>query len=153
MNNNPIPVKSCWNGITVMPAKQFTSATGLRFRGTADSLASYHVEGSECCLIHADNPDSVTKGIFLNPKVRVGYNMTAYEAVNPGGSWLSSWQILSGLWENRIRRFITSARWHEMTIRRRLNKWKQENPGDEELGLFCLVDEMQVLLWNGWRHA
>lgn len=44
----------------------------LTFRGIPDDLASLHLEGSECCLIHADNPLSHSKGVFLNPNVRVG---------------------------------------------------------------------------------
>ncbi|EFY90951.1 polysaccharide export protein (CAP59) [Metarhizium acridum CQMa 102] len=57
------------NGV-VMPAEPFVSSTKLRFRGVPDSLANYHLEGSECCLIHADNPLSRTLGVYLNPKVK-----------------------------------------------------------------------------------
>ncbi|EGS21769.1 uncharacterized protein CTHT_0036360 [Thermochaetoides thermophila DSM 1495] len=66
-----------------MPTSAFTGIQGLKFRGIDDSLAVYHLEGSECCLIHADNPASRTKGVFLNPAVRVGYNRKAYETVHP----------------------------------------------------------------------
>jgi hypothetical protein len=153
MDNKPVPVKSCWNGITVMPVTQFTSATSLRFRGTDDSLALHHIEGSECCLIHADNPDSLSRGVYLNPRVRVGYDMKAYKAVNPDSAWLSTWQILSGLWENRIRRLISSTIWSERVIRHRLQLWRKQHPGEEEPGWFCLVDEMQVLHKIGWEHV
>lgn len=33
-------------------AAPFYSNEPLRFRGIADSLAAYHIEASECCLIH-----------------------------------------------------------------------------------------------------
>jgi hypothetical protein len=35
----------------------------LRFRGISDSLAKYHLEASECCLIHFDNP--LTRKLFI----------------------------------------------------------------------------------------
>lgn len=153
MENKPIPVRSCMNGITIMPATHFTSETALRFRATTDSLASHHVEGSECCLIHADNPDSLSKGVFMNPKVRIGYNKAAYQKVHSTTSWLSTWEILWGLWANRIRRAITSTWWEQWVIDSRLRKWRLQNPGDNELGWFCLVDEMQVLHKIGWEHV
>src|ERR1700749_847572 len=91
-----------------MPATSFLPPTDLRFRGISDSLALRHLEGSECCLIHADNPHS-NQGVFLNPQVRVGYNGNAYALTHPkSGSWLSSWQVFSGLWQNRLRRWLTT---------------------------------------------
>ncbi|KAJ6185974.1 hypothetical protein N7519_007275 [Penicillium mononematosum] len=64
---SPVPVASCWNGMVAMPASPFIASSPLRFRGIPDSLAEYHLEGSECCLIHTDNPLSVEKGVYLNP--------------------------------------------------------------------------------------
>ena len=79
----------------------------LRFRGVPDTLAERHVEGSECCLIHADNRLSKDLGIWINPNVRVGYCdlrmkkgahswdeyknfcQMPYDAVHPAGSWVS----------------------------------------------------------------
>jgi hypothetical protein len=135
-----------------MPSKPFTPAIGLKFRGIDDSLALYHLEGSECCLIHADNPESHSKGVFLNPKVRVGYNQWAYEQANPGGGWISFWQIIRGLWENRLRRWMTTPWFKEWVVNRRLSSWRRKNPGVEEPGRVCLVNEMQVLVENGWKH-
>jgi hypothetical protein len=151
-NNVPVPVKSCWNGMVAMPASQFISGPKLRFRGVDDSLALSHVEGSECCLIHADNPESVTKGVFLNPKVRVGYNMKAYDAVNPRGSWLTSWEIFGGLWKNRLQRWFTTVWFKEYTVGRRLSAWNHKHAEKTEPGRFCLINEMQVLIENGWKH-
>jgi hypothetical protein len=137
-----------------MPAAPFISADPLHFRGVPDSLAKYHVEGSECCLIHADNPLSHKKPIFLNPNVRVGYNPKAYVAVHPAhGVLLSSWQILIALWENRVRRWFTSPWMKEWIVSRRVRNWSAERAGNHEPGTFCLINEMQVLVENGWAHV
>jgi hypothetical protein len=136
-----------------MPTEPFISNPPLRFRGVSDNLAEFHVEGSECCLIHADNPTSKTKGVFLNPSVRVGYNQAAYDAVHPRGSWLSSFDILTGLWKSRISRW-TSIPWiktHRISIRLKL--WKYQEPESQEPGEICLNDEMQVIVENGWAHV
>src|SRR5438270_8111059 len=55
LSNAPVPIKSCWNGIVVFQADPFYRDPPLSFRGIPDSLAIHHLEGSECCLIHADN--------------------------------------------------------------------------------------------------
>ncbi|KAI8244293.1 hypothetical protein K4K53_003159 [Colletotrichum sp. SAR 10_77] len=89
-----VPVRSCWNGIVAMPAAPFlapeASGRRLRFRAVADSLAEEkHLEGSECCLIHVDNPLTEHLGVWLNPRVRVGYDGDAYRWANPAeGSWV-----------------------------------------------------------------
>ncbi|RFU71792.1 polysaccharide export [Trichoderma arundinaceum] len=109
-----VPVTSCWNGIVVMPAEPFVSSTQLRFRAVPDSLAAHHLEGSECCLIHADNPLSRSKGVYLNPRVRVGYNYPAYAATHPTAkAWVSALDIFTGLWINRIKRWTiwTPEKW------------------------------------------
>lgn len=136
-----------------MPAEPFVSTPPLRFRGVSDSLAAFHVEGSECCLIHADNPMSGAKGVFLNPNVRVGYNTAAYDAVHPHGPWLSSFDIVTGLWKNRISRWA-SVPWikrHRISVRLKL--WKDQAPISEEPGEICLNDETQVIVENGWAHV
>jgi hypothetical protein len=135
-----------------MPTEPFTSATGLKFRGIDDSLALQHLEGSECCLIHADNPQSTSKGVYVNPKVRVGYSQTAYDVVNTGASWMSSVEILSGLWGNRIRRWFTTPMFKEWVVSHRLRKWRRKHAGLDEPGEVCLINEMQVLIENGWKH-
>ncbi|KAF2725789.1 glycosyltransferase family 69 protein [Polychaeton citri CBS 116435] len=188
MANKPIPVQSCWNGAIAFDATPFYSSytpkshRRLEFRGVADSLAQKHVEGSECCLIHADNPLSsvrTMRGVWINPNVRVGYCAAimnklheartwedfsamcteAYEQVNPGGSgyWLSMGQLARGLWSNRVRRWLSiSGDFIGGRVRRHLQKWESEAMGTQderhEPGDFCLVDEMQVLAEDGWRH-
>jgi hypothetical protein len=96
--NEAAPVQSCWNGMVAMDAEPFHGSSPLRFRGIADGLAEMHLEGSECCLIHTDNPLSATKGVYLNPNVRVGYNIEAYEAVNSFFVWPTPLQRLKGIW-------------------------------------------------------
>lgn len=139
--------------IVAMPAEPFVSSSKLRFRAVPDSLAEYHLEGSECCLIHADNPLSRTRGVFLNPQVRVGYSVEAYKAVHPEtGAWVSSLEIFFGLWVNRVLRWVTFS-YEAMVVRRRLARWEREGADRKEVGDFCLIDEMQVLAFNGWSHV
>lgn len=129
----------------------------LRFRGTPDSLADLHLEGSECCLIHTDNPLSASKGVWLNPNVRVGYNSRAYDTVNPSGikasAWVGTGTVLSGSWENRLLRWLTMEWFKEGTVRRRIRKWQAPDKDRVETGVACLINEMQVLVWNGWAHV
>ncbi|KAL9616957.1 MAG: hypothetical protein Q9160_008227 [Pyrenula sp. 1 TL-2023] len=152
----PVPVSSCWNGMVIMDSTPFyQSPKPLRFRGTPDTLATLHLEGSECCLVHADNPLSSTKGVWLNPNVRVGYNGPAYDAVHREGGWLSTYEIFTGLWRNRFRRWTTTSKLKAFVVSRRLSKWAAEKRGENrnEPGVFCLINEMQVLIWNGWAHV
>ncbi|KAJ5381798.1 uncharacterized protein N7496_004226 [Penicillium cataractarum] len=141
----PVPVKSCWNGMVAMPAAPFLASPPLRFRGIPDSLATSHLEGSECCLIHADNPLSEQHGVYLNPRVRVGYNTAAYVAVNPTLNWLTPRVILQGLWLNRIRRWTTFPQFKERKIYNQIALWTELAPDNKEPGEFCVINEMQVL--------
>jgi hypothetical protein len=167
----PVPVKSCWNGmgmispfdlhiqiltdvdVVAMPVAPFLANPPLRFRGISDSLASSYLEGSECCLIHADNPLSAHHGVYLNPLVRVAYSTAAYVAVNPTLNWLSPKTILQGLWLNRIRRWTTFPRFKERMIHNRIARWTSLSPGNTEPGEFCVINEMQVLDPRGWYHV
>ncbi|RDL38575.1 uncharacterized protein BP5553_02915 [Venustampulla echinocandica] len=198
----PVPVKSCWNGIAAFDASPFYSlpssevsssesqhqTTRLQFRGIPDSLAASHVEGSECCLIHADNYRlRAEKGVWLNPNVRVTFNASTYPLVNPQGPlpasitsdeelmahvasrrakegrdsmlWPSPREMWRGRWKNRAARWwVGLSFWSEnMVVRRRVESWiaKGKRSGEirEELGIECLVNEMQVLLQNGWLHV
>ncbi|KAK3307346.1 glycosyltransferase family 69 protein [Chaetomium strumarium] len=159
LHGQPAPVTSCWNGIVAMPSSTFTGTNGLRFRGIPDSLAALHLEGSECCLIHADNPASRARGVFVNPTVRVGYKREAYDAVHPnngdrsGGSWLSISEIYFGLWRNRFDRWFTTPWFKERRVKGRIERWKKEEEGRDEKGGFCVVDETQVIVYNGWKHV
>lgn len=105
-----------------MPAEPFVSNPSLQFRGIPDSLAAWHLEGSECCLIHADNPLRVNKRTYVNPQVRVGYNGEAYDVVHPQGLLHSSWQVSTALWRNRIRRWTTPSWLKEWEVARRVAK-------------------------------
>ena len=130
----------------------------LRFRGIPDSLAAYHLEGSECCIIHADNHLSASEGVWLNPNVRVGYDGWSYDAVNPDRSaWLSLKETYGGLWKNRLSRWWP-VHWVKQlviswVVDHRLRMWKKAQPNREEPGRDCLINEMQVLVWNGWAHV
>lgn len=146
-----VPVKSCWNGMIAFDAEPFlpTSVSSLKFRGIPDSLASMHVEGSECCLIHADNPLSQTKGVWVNPKVRVGYDEIAYLAAR---TWPSRGQRITG-WFIRVGSRILDLPWRKGKVDRKVLEWESERPGREEMGKMCLVDEMQLMAANGWKHV
>ncbi|THX26260.1 hypothetical protein D6D11_10322 [Aureobasidium pullulans] len=154
-NGQPTPVTSCWNGVVAMNAEPFYRVPRLVFRGVPDSLASLHVEASECCLIHADNPYSSTDGVWLNPNVRVGYSSHAYREVHPEGSnsWIPLYWIARGLWINRLMRWFSSPWLKELVVKRRVDQWVREHPNSQEVGTSCLINEMQVLAANGWAHV
>jgi len=139
---------------------------GLRFRGIPDSLATKKLEASECCLIHADLIASgqAHKGLFLNPAVRSGYTSRAYELTHWGGDrgFVSRWQYISGVWKNRFTRWkvdgvSTSAGKNMAEVHKRIRKWKNEGlePGEErvEVGDYCMIMEVHILIWNGWKHV
>ena len=177
IKNEPIPVESCWNGIVAMDATPFYDKTNpLRFRGVPQTLAHKHVEGSECCLIHADNRLTSDYGIWINPNVRVGYChpglhkgkfgftydwdlfkrvcQEAYDTVHPAsGTWVTRMQIARGLWENRIRRWTSMGGLENWKARRKLHAWESERKGNEEGGEMCLVDEMHIIEPHGWLHV
>ena len=139
--------------LVAFDSSPFYQANPLRFRGISDSLASHHLEGSECCLIHADNPLSTTKGVWLNPSVRVGYDPQAYNAVHASKPWPSISNRWVGLWRNRVRRWVTTVWFKEWVVRSRLKKWAKGERGRHEPGEHCLINEMQVLVHNGWAHV
>ena len=142
-----------------MPAEPFVSQSPLRFRGVSDSLASFHLEGSECCLIHTDNPLSASKGVWLNPSVRVGYSAEAYNAVHSkdkrANAWVGTASLLHGSWENRILCWLTTTWFEESTVSNRIRNWRTSDTHEKrvETGAACLVNEMQVLVSNGWAHV
>ncbi|KAB5536687.1 polysaccharide export protein [Coniochaeta sp. 2T2.1] len=155
----PVRVESCWNGMVLFDSTPFYANPPLLFRGIDDSLADLHLEGSECCLVHADNvlsrdPD---KGVWLNPNVRVGYNVPVYKAVK-GGKFPGPWATVLGGWANRWLRFKGRIQHNleQVTIRQRLSKWRSETPTEElsrtEVGVACLINEMQIMWQNGWKH-
>ncbi|KAJ8105383.1 hypothetical protein OPT61_g10212 [Boeremia exigua] len=132
--NRPVPVSSCWNGMVAMPAEPFAADPPLRFRGIPDSLSASHLEGSECCLVHVDNPLQARKQTYVNPQVLVGYSGEAYDAVHPQPLLQSSWRISAALWESRVRRWFTSPWLKEWTVRRRVERWRAANKDRKEGG-------------------
>jgi hypothetical protein len=146
----------------VFDAAPFYPGPELTFRGVEDALAKEHVEGSECCLIHADNSlQRAEKGVWLNPNVRVSYNQTTYGIVNleDGRGWPGNWEMVQGVWANRRARWMDWPRmWSEIrVVAKRVERWvrKGSTVGEEryEPGTECLVNEMQVLFQNGWQHV
>lgn len=98
----------------------------------------------------------------MNPNVRVGYNADAYDAANSGSdaasgarSWVGAASVLHGSWENRILRWFTTTWFDGRTVTGRIRKWKEEGGMEEreENGETCLINEMQVLVGNGWAHV
>lgn len=148
----PVPVASCWNGLVAMPIEPFLGSSPLRFRGISDSLASKHVEASECCLIHADNPLSSSKGIFLNPNVKVGYNGSAYDAMHAPNAVMSPIQIFFSIWKSRLLRWFTTPLLKEWIVHGRVKEWSEATKNQQEAE-FCLIDEMQIIFERGWKHV
>lgn len=153
LTGQPVPVQSCWNGIVAFDALPFYEPDPLVFRGIPDDLATQHVEASECCLIHVDNALTPTQGVWLNPDVRVGYSPEAYAAVHSSSSWPGMFGKIYGIWSNRIWRWSTSTTLKMSRINSRLVAWSKGNPDISEPGKICLINEMQVLVENGWAHV
>ncbi|KAK6842703.1 hypothetical protein PG990_005365 [Apiospora arundinis] len=157
LRNEPIPVVSCWNGIVVFDSAPYYANPPLQFRGIDDSLADLHLEGSECCLIHADNYLSSEKGVWLNPNVRVGYNVKAYNKIKKAYFPSSFWSVI-GAWVNRIVSWRVGIQTNLETrvVRKRLEQWAAETPRGQsprfEPGEACLINEMQIMWSNGWKH-
>lgn len=135
----------------IFDAEPFSRTTDpLRFRGIPDSLAKYHLEGSECCLIHYDNPLTASKGVWLNPNVRVGYSGEAYDAVR---QWPTTGEAVKGLWK-AYWTSLPMPSWRMNKVAARVKKWEGEDEGkNHEPGFDCLINEMQVIVYNGWAHV
>jgi hypothetical protein len=157
LRNKPIQVASCWNGIVVFDAAPFYTNPALQFRGIDDSLADLHLEGSECCLIHADNHLTPKKGVWLNPNVRVGYSPEAYAYIRTNRFPTPFWTVV-GAWANRLMSWRASLQSsvEARTVRKRLDQWMDETPKGGvprfEPGEACLINEMQIMWMNGWKH-
>ncbi|KAI1433639.1 polysaccharide export protein [Xylaria sp. CBS 124048] len=155
--NSPIPVTSCWNGIVVFDSAPFYADPPLEFRGVEDSLADLHLEGSECCLIHADNFLSAEKGVWLNPNVRVGYDVDTYRRIRTNHFPSPFWTVV-GTWVNRIRggHAALQTQIEGRFVAKRLEQWVAETPHGAppryEPGAACLINEMQIMWQNGWKH-
>ncbi|KAL8704718.1 MAG: hypothetical protein Q9201_002142 [Fulgogasparrea decipioides] len=158
MSGQDVPVQSCWNGLVAFDAAPFQRQhDALKFRGLPDSLAQYHVEASECCLIHYDNPLSSTKGVYVNPAVRVAYSAKAYNAVSSSRDkgegvnavWPTSSELRWGYWKSRWlwwSRYSPSA----FKVWFRIKRWRSSHRDIVEPGLSCASDLAMVLTSNGW---
>ncbi|CAJ2501156.1 Uu.00g040090.m01.CDS01 [Anthostomella pinea] len=157
LRNEPIEVTSCWNGIVAFDSSPFYANPPLEFRGIDDSLADLHLEGSECCLIHADNHLTAAKGVWLNPNVRVAYSTGVYKKVRTNRFPSPFWTVV-GAWVDRIEthRMAIQSQLETRTVQRRLEQWKVETPDGDlpryEPGEACLINEMQIMWSNGWMH-
>lgn len=174
----PVRVEACWNGMVLFDAAPFYAdphrhtqqQAPLRFRAIPDSLADLHLEASECCLVHADNPLSrrADKGVWLNPNVRVAYGTRAYEAVRgrDGAPFPGALATVAGAWANRWLgwRGALQQRLEAGTVAARIRRWRGEEgagapaaredgePERVEPGVACLVNEKQIMWFNGWKH-
>lgn len=134
----------------IFDAEPFLRASNpLRFRGIRDSLAKYHLEGSECCLVHYDNSLTASKGVWLNPNVRVGYSGDAYDAVR---QWPTMGEAIKGLFKVYLASLLNLPL-RDRKIAARVKKWETEDKEIYEPGFDCLINEMQVLVHNGWAHV
>ncbi|KAH6888372.1 cryptococcal mannosyltransferase 1-domain-containing protein [Coprinopsis sp. MPI-PUGE-AT-0042] len=125
-------LSSCWNGMTAFDAKPF-----------------HHVEASECCLIHADNPESKRKGVWVNPHVRVAYHEDAYLLMR---NWPTLKDKVTGAWFN-FRNDFSGMPYPKEWITNAVKNWLEEDATREgsEPGLFCLEDQMQILTAQSWQ--
>ncbi|KAI0173380.1 glycosyltransferase family 69 protein [Hypoxylon sp. FL1284] len=155
--NEPIRVTSCWNGIVVFDSAPFYANPPLEFRGIDDTLADLHLEGSECCLIHADNYLTAEKGVWLNPNVRVAYGVDAYRQIRTNRFPNFFWAVVGG-WTNRLMRWgiAFQSQLENRVVHNRLEQWQLETPDGDlpryEPGEACLINEMQIMWSNGWMH-
>jgi len=129
----------------------YHSTEPLRFRSISDSLAQHHVEASECCLIHVDNPLSQSKGIWVNPNVRVAYSGSAYNMMKD--ITLGPTTILTRIWYNRLRRWFTTGLSKDWIVMPKFKDWQASHPASQESGAFCLLNEMQILTDKEWTHV
>jgi hypothetical protein len=82
----------------------------------------------------------------------------------PGGDgreWPGKWEMVRGMWGNRIARWTGWVKlWSERkVVERRVRRWVKGGRENgimevrEEKGMECMVNEMQVLFENGWKHV
>lgn len=147
-----VPVTSCWNGATVMAIGPFISSPKLRFRAIDNSLANLHLEASECCLIHADNPLTASSGVYINPNVRVAYSGDVYDKIHTEITILSQLQKIIYMWDNRLSRITSLINFVEYRTRSKIDIWNLSNSSNKKESKLCIIDETQILVGNGWAH-
>lgn len=150
----PVPVKSCWSGLAAFDATPFQDPTHpLRFRAINDTLAQSFVEASECCLVHYDNPLSASKGVWMNPDVRVAYSRARYDAVHPPSGWPSPAAITFGRFFFWFTTVLKENARHAEVIDRRYKAWTQKSKLNMEIGSDCLSKQMMVISEKGkWKE-
>jgi Cryptococcal mannosyltransferase 1 len=150
----PAPVKSCWSGIAAFDAAPFQDLRNpLRFRAVNDSLAEYYLEASECCLIHYDNPLSAFRGVWMNPKVRVGYDDMRYDAVHQPSGWPSMAATILGHLSDLLTWIVPLSRKRKV-IDLRYEEWTQKSPLNTEAGADCLVHKLMIVSEKGkWSEV
>jgi Cryptococcal mannosyltransferase 1 len=148
-----VPVKSCWSGIAAFDAAPLQDLDNpLRFRAISDSLAEHHVEASECCLVHYDNPLSASKGVWMNHNVRVGYNAARYAAVHQSG-WPTAKEFILGHLSDLLIWFVPTQK-RRIPIDRKYDEWRRLNANNTEIGSDCLVNKMMVVSDKGkWSEV
>ena len=147
-HSEPIPLASCWGGLTALDAAPFYGDSPLEFRALDDKLAGRHVEASETCLVHADNPVAA-KGVWMNPLVRVASSVKHYQALKASfPSWSTA---VAGSWTNRISRVTKQLSFgsKDGDIRSRVREWSKQvpkgNPERYEPGVACLTDDVKIV--------
>jgi len=176
LSQNPtIQVKSCWNGMGTPPPFYFNGLHGtvslnaapfqnqtepLRFRAIHSSLSLQegYLEGSEACLIHADMShlqETSNLKTYVNSLVRVSYNLSAYRARNSIFQMflerVVGWAVAAAY---DLRDWWVQCRLaaHAAERREKIREWERDT-GLEEVGTFCLNDQMQLLTPWGWAHV
>lgn len=66
---------------------------------------------------------------------------------------MSAPSILVKLWTNRVVRWTTTPKHKERMMRKRIRQWQDGSRDRVEMGDFCLINEMQVIVDNGWAHV
>jgi hypothetical protein len=134
----------------------------LRFRAISRSLSLQdgYLEGSEACLIHADmkahwsHLPSVPGETYLNLLVRVAYTNSAYKSQNSATEIFIERVVGHFVaWAYDIREWLVQGRLarHAAERREKVRKWT-EMTGMEEVGEYCLLDQLQLLTPLGWEH-
>lgn len=55
--------------------------------------------------------------------------------------------------ENRLLRWTTTQWPKSFVVNQRVRRWKAAQRGNKESGAMCLINEMQILVSNGWAHV
>jgi hypothetical protein len=60
--------------------------------------------------------------------------------------------MYTAIWTNRLHRWFSTAWWRKWEVQQQVMMWTKET-GGREVGEFCIVDEMQVIMETGWKHV